>query len=72
LNLAAACHTEGKISIQCQSVRYLWWTTWQLETFCSEWFRFLLSISFHQCWIFIFYPHAALTRNTNNWNHETF
>jgi hypothetical protein len=29
----------------------LWWTKWHWDRFFSEYFDFLLSISFHRCYI---------------------
>jgi hypothetical protein len=32
----------------------LWWTKWHWDRFCSQYFAFPLSVSFHQCSILIF------------------
>jgi hypothetical protein len=45
---------RGSGSITAQSMRDRRWTKWQWDTFLSEYFSFPPSLSFHQCFVFIF------------------
>jgi hypothetical protein len=53
-NRVMAQAVSGQGSIPGQSMWDLKWTMWHWDRFFFEYFRFLLSVSFHQCSIFIF------------------
>jgi hypothetical protein len=48
--------TRGPSSRPGQSMWNLWWTRWQWERPLSEYFGFIMSLSFHQCYTLILHP----------------
>jgi hypothetical protein len=45
--LVTGFHHRGLGLCPAQSMWYLWWTEWHWDRFCSEFFGFTLSVSFH-------------------------
>ena len=45
----------SSVSIRGQFVRDFWSTVWRWDRLFSEYFSFPLSISVHECWIFVIY-----------------
>jgi hypothetical protein len=62
-------HHGGPGSIPGHSTWDNWWTKWYWGKFFYEYFSFPLSVSLHQCPIFIHSSSTDITHNLSNWQH---